>query len=279
MSSFAPGQSRIARLLLSDPDATAFRTINATARAADVHESSVVRFAASLGLDGYPALIALCRQHLVDQAHLVRRFENAQSQATGGDIVSGVVTADSGNLARTFARIDSADWDGAVTVLAEAPNIYVFGMRQCYAMAYLLSYLLHLMRENVYEISTSAGLLVDQLRDMSPGDVFVAVSIQRYTADVVRALAFARRRGLATIVLTDHRASPLAAHGDHVFFVDTAGVSILQSMTAMTCLVQALVTATALRSGAQTRAKLALEEDLFEQFGLYDTDEQSETGA
>ena len=60
----AAGQRRIANLLLTDPEGTAFRSISETARLADVHESSLVRFATSLGLAGYPALAQLCRAQL-----------------------------------------------------------------------------------------------------------------------------------------------------------------------------------------------------------------------
>ena len=42
------GQQRIATVLLSDPESTAFRTIAQTAEAAEVHQSSLVRFATSL---------------------------------------------------------------------------------------------------------------------------------------------------------------------------------------------------------------------------------------
>ena len=269
LAKLAPGQSRIARVLLSDPDGTAFRTIGEMARAARVHESSVVRFATGFGLDGYPGLVELCRQQLADQAQMVRRFESAQQHAAVDDLVSGAVRADGHNLTRTFARIDRSSWDQAVELLAEAPAVHVIGLRQCYAVAYLLSYLLHLVRRNVHEVTISAGLLVDQLRDMSEGDVFVAISIHRYTAEALRALTYARRRGLKTIVITDNPASPLAPHGDLVFYVDTSGVGLLRSMTALTCVVQALVTATALRLGPQGRANLALEEQILEEFRLY----------
>ena len=45
MGALAPGQQRIARLLLADPEGTASRTSTEFARRAEVHESSVVRFA------------------------------------------------------------------------------------------------------------------------------------------------------------------------------------------------------------------------------------------
>jgi len=53
MPALAAGQRRIARVLLADPEATAFRSIGETAKIAEVHESSLVRFAASLACPAY----------------------------------------------------------------------------------------------------------------------------------------------------------------------------------------------------------------------------------
>lgn len=265
----AAGQQRIARLLLSDPEGCAFRTIGETARAAEIHESSVVRFAASLGLDGYPGLISLCRQQLSDQAHLVRRFEEASQYAAADDLLATVAANDERNLARTYARIDEATWGRAVDLLADAPVVHVIGLRKCFSVAYLLTYLLHLVRRSVRQLTSASGLLVDELRDLTPGELFVAIAIHPYTADTVRALAHARRQGLNTIVLTDNPASPLVAHADVVFYVETSGVTILRSLTAFASVVQALATAVAIRLGTRSRSELLLDEELHAAFRVF----------
>jgi DNA-binding MurR/RpiR family transcriptional regulator len=276
---FAPGQHRIARLLLSDPEGCAFRTIGETARAADVHESSVVRFAASLGLDGYPGLVALCRRQLSDQAHLVRRFEEARQYEAADDLLATVAANDSRNLARTYARIDEASWERAVELLAAAPAIHVIGLRKCFSVAYLLTYLLHLVRRNVRQVTSASGLLVDELRDLTSGEVFVAIAIHRYTADTLRALAHAREQGLDTIVLTDNPASPLVAHADVVFYVETSGVTILRSLTAFASLVQALATAVAIKLGTGSRSQLLLDEELHDAFRVFIDDPEKDLPA
>ncbi|WP_246256977.1 MurR/RpiR family transcriptional regulator [Amycolatopsis anabasis] len=264
----AAGQRRIANLLLADPEGTAFRSISETARLAEVHESSLVRFAGSFGLNGYPALVELCRLQLAEQAQLVRRFEQASRHEGPGGLLAAVVQHDQQNLARTFARIDPADWQEMVKLLAEADSIHVIGLRKCFTVSYLLSYLLHLVRPRVRQLVPAAGLLVDDLRDLVEGDVLVAVSIHRYAADTVRALAHAKRRGVRTIALTDNAASPLA-EADLTLYVETAGVTIMRSLTAFTALAQALATDVALHLGTRSRSELLTDERLLEEFEVY----------
>ncbi|WP_216209905.1 MurR/RpiR family transcriptional regulator [Amycolatopsis aidingensis] len=262
----AAGQRRIAELLLTDPEGTAFRSISQTAKLAGVHESSLVRFATAFGLAGYPALVALCRQQLAEQAQLVRRFDQAEAQP--GDL-TGAVERDKANLDRTLAQLDPARWERVACLLAEAGSVHVLGLRKCFAPAHLLAYLLRLVRPGVRQLAAGAGALPEELRELAEGEVLVALSIHRYTADTVRAFAHARRRGLRTVALTDNPASPLAEHAEVALYVETAGGSVLRSLTAFTSLVQALATEVALRRGTRTRAELELDEQLLTEFDTY----------
>lgn len=269
MPTLAAGQRRIARVLLADPEATAFRSIGETAKVAEVHESSLVRFATSLGLPGYPALVRLCRQQLAEQAQLVRRFERTAELTETEELLGSVVEHDQQNIARTFARLDQDTWQRVVDLLADAPHAYVIGLRKCFSVAYLLAYLLRMVRPGVRQFAPTAGMIGDDLRDLETGDVFVAVSIHRYTEDTVRAIAEAKRRGLRTIALTDNPASPLVPHADVACYVETGGVTVLRSLSAFVSLAQAMATAVALRSGTSTRSELLLDEELLSAFDVY----------
>lgn len=265
----AAGQQRIARLLLDDPEGTAFRSIGETAKLAGVHSSSLVRFAGLFGLNGYPALVKLCREQLASEAQLVRRLEQAGEHTATGELLGAVADHDGRNLTRTFAQIDHGEWERAVRLLADAATVHVVGLRKCFSVAHLMSYLLHMVRPGVRQIGGSAGLLVDELREVRAGDVLVAVSIRRYTGDTVRALEHAGRLGAATIALTDDPSSPLARAADLSFYVETGGVTVLRSLSAFTSLVQALATAVAVQLGTRSRDELRTDEDLLEAFQVY----------
>ena len=53
---FSKGQRRIAQYILENYDKAAFMTAAKLGKAAQVSESTVVRFAAQLGYDGYPEM-------------------------------------------------------------------------------------------------------------------------------------------------------------------------------------------------------------------------------
>jgi len=266
---WAAGQRRIASLVLTDPEGTAFRSAAETARLAEVHPSSVVRFATSLGLQGYPGLVALCREKLADEALLVSRFGRSEHASQVGDFLGETLRHEETNLRKTLARIDETTWSTAVAAIAEAPQVHVLGLRKCLPVAQLLAYLLRMVRPGVRHVAPTAGGLVDELRDLGPQDVFIGISIHRYTAETVQAFKAARDRGLRTIALTDSAASPLAAAADITFVVDCDGVTIFRSVSAIVSLSQALATAAALHDGKRSREELLSDERLLTEFEIY----------
>lgn len=275
----SPAKRLLAERVMTDPEGVAFMTVTELATVANVNESTVVRFATSLGLDGYPGLTRLCRDMLRAEAQLLRRFAHldAVNAETGGPLEPGphdplelAAAFDQANIARTLARVDPATWSAAVAALAGAPRVHVLGLRKCHSVAYLLAFLLKMMRDEVELVVPGAGTLVEDVRRVRPGDCFVGVAIHRYTRDTVRGFRRARAQGATTVALTDNRSSPLAAAAHHTFYVETSGVAVLRSLTAFVSLAQALANAVAAARGADTRASLDLEEALLDDFEVYD---------
>lgn len=263
-------QRLLAERILSDPEGVAFMTVSELAEAVNVNESTVVRFASGLGLDGYPGLTRLCRQRLQEQAQLLRRLSNLESVVDHDrDPLEVAATYDQANIARSTSRMDRQSWSSAVEALNNSRGVHVMGLRKCFAPAFLLGYLLGLVRHEVAVLGQTPGMLTEELRRIGPGDCFVALSIHRYSADTVRAFHFAKKRGATAVALTDNPASPLAGDADHVFYLDTTGVSVLRSLTAFTSVVQALAADVATERGAQARSALLVEEELLDEFGVY----------
>lgn len=270
LNQLTPSQRLLAERVLADPEGVAFMTVTDLAAAVNVNESTVVRFATGLGLDGYPGLVRLCRERLREQAQLLRRFANLESlTGQARDPIEQAAAYDQANITRSMSRIDRPTWESATQALAQAPQVHVLGLRKCYSVAYLLGYLLSLVREDVRVLSAGHGTLTDELRRVRAGDCFVGIAIHRYASDTVRAFEWAGSRGAKTLALTDNPASPLSRPADHAFYLDTTGVSVLRSLTAFTALVQALATAVATQRGTEARSALLVEEELLDKFEVY----------
>jgi DNA-binding MurR/RpiR family transcriptional regulator len=271
MPTLTRSQRLLAQRVMADPEGVAFMTVTELAAAVGVNESTVVRFATGLGLEGYPGLTRLCRERLREQAQLLRRFGNLE-RLTGEarDPLDLALGFEQANIARSLTGIDRDSWDRAVAKLATANRVHVLGLRKCYSVAFLLGYLLRMVRDEVATLSAGQGTLAEELRRVQRGDVFVVVSIHRYSRDTVRAFEWARKAEATTVALTDNPSSPLAVGADHVFYVDTTGAAVLRSMTGFVAVAQAMANAVAAERGVEARSALELEEELLNQFDVYD---------
>jgi DNA-binding MurR/RpiR family transcriptional regulator len=268
--SLSPAHKRLADRVRADPEGIAFMTGSELANDVGVNEATVARFATALGLHGYPGLTKLCRERLQEQAQLLRRFDDLeQLVAEGGSVTERTVAYDQANIARTFSRIDEATWRSAVEHLANSSAVHVIGLRVCHAPAFLMGYLLGLIRENVWTVTASAGMLTDDLRRVRAGDCFVSMSLHPYSLDTVRAAQWAHDVGAHVVALTDNAGSPLATSADDAFYIETVSTSVLNSMTAFTSLIQAITSGVAQIHGSDVRATLFEEERMLEEFGVY----------
>ncbi|WP_063052549.1 MurR/RpiR family transcriptional regulator [Nocardia arthritidis] len=271
--SLSVSHKKLAERVLSDPEAVAFMTVSDLASAVGVNEATVVRFANGLGLKGYPGLARLCQERLQEKAQLLRRFDNLEHMvAQGTGTREAQVAMDQANIARSFANIPDATWDAVAAQLARAPRVHVMGLRKCHVPAYLLGYLLGLLREDVATVTGTRGSLTDELRRVRSGDCFVAISIHRYSLDTVRAARWARQRGAHVVAMTDTPVSPLAAAAHETFYVEASSASVLRSMTAFTSIVQAMSAAVAHLLGHEGRENLLEEERLLAEFDVYTAD-------
>lgn len=269
-----PDMSRSNRLIservLADPEGIAFMTVSDLAATVDVNESTVVRFATGLGLKGFPGLTKLCRDKLSAEAQLLRRFSSVERGRDNGSLLQQAADYDQANVARTLARVDAVQWESAVAALAQAPQVHVFGLRKVHSVAYLLAYLLGMVRDGVSLVTPAAGTLIDDLRRVSPDDAFVGISIHRYMREGVQGFRWAADVGATTIALTDNASSPLVRDADYVFYADTAGVAIMRSVTGFIALVQALANGVAASLGDSARSTLEREEALLDHFSIYE---------
>lgn len=273
-------QRKIAELVLRDPEACAFMTISEMAAAVGVNESTVVRFAAALGMSGYPQLTRVCQQMLQDKLQMVRRFDTLDRHTADGqdDVFQRAAASEAANLSRTFAELDPDRWKGAVAAITSARRVYVLGLRLMDPIAQMLTYQLRLVRDDVLHLSLGSGDLPDRMRRIQADDVFVALGIHPYVQDTVRWLDHACEQKATTIALTDRPSSPLARLADISFYIDTTGGSLSRSVTAFCAVVQLLVGGVAAAGGEDTRERLASEEEFLDVIGVHGQPEHASRG-
>ena len=106
MDGFSKGQKLIARYILENYDKAAFMTAAKLGQTVKISESTVVRFAAELGYDGYPSMQKALQEMIRNKLTSVQRIE-VSNDRMGEDVLAKVVQSDIEKLRMT---LDEMNW-------------------------------------------------------------------------------------------------------------------------------------------------------------------------
>ncbi len=272
---FSKGQKRIADYILTSYDKAAFMTASKLGKTTNVSESTVVRFAAELGYDGYPAMQKALREMIRNKLTAMQRIEVSNDRMGSEDILPMVMHADAENIRLTMEEVDKPSFDCAVNALLEARKIYIMGVRSAFALSSFLGFYFNMMFENVVVAHTnSSSELFEQILRIGEGDVIVGISFPRYSKRTVKAMGYAKARGATAIAITDSEVSPLAATADHVLLAKSDMASFVDSLVAPLSLVNALIVAVSRKKGAELADTFGKLEKIWDEYEVYEKSEQ-----
>lgn len=271
MKSFSKGQRRIAGYILESYDKAAFITAHQLGTAVGVSESTVVRFAAELGYDGYPGMQRTLQEMVRSKLTSVQRIEVSRDRMGNQDILSKVFQSDMEKLRMTMESINRESFESAVDSIVHARRIYILGVRSSSAIASFLGFYFNLIFQQVTLIHTnSVSEVFEQLLRIGPGDVFLGISFPRYSSRTVKAMQFASDRGAAAIAITDSESSPLARWATYNLLAKSDMVSFLDSLVAPLSLVNALIVAVAQKKMPEISRSFETLEKIWEEYEVYE---------
>jgi len=271
MSSFSKGQKRIAAFILESYDKAAFMTASKLGRTVNVSESTVVRFAAELGYDGYPDMQKSLQKMIRNRLTSVQRIEVTNDRIGDQDLVSMVLQSDMDKIRQTLEELDRSSFEHAVDAIVSARKIYIIGVRSSASITTFLTFYFNLIFDNVVEVSANtASEVFERLLRVGEGDVVIGVTFPRYSSRTVQAVSFARDRGATTIAITDSEASPLAPISRYTLKARSDMASFGDSLVAPLSLVNALLVAVSRKKNDDIGQTFQTLEQIWEEYGVYE---------
>ena len=271
MPTFSKGQKRIASFIQESYDKAAFMTASKLGKTVNVSESTVVRFAAELGYEGYPAMQKALQEMIRSKLTSVQRIEVANDRIGDQDVLSLVMQSDIEKIRMTLDESNRGDFYGAVDAIVEAKRIYILGVRSSVAVSSFLGFYFNLIFDNVVQVhSNSASEMFEQLLRVGEGDVVIGVSFPRYSRRTVQALHFARDRKAKVIAITDSAVSPLASSATHTLLAKSDMVSFVDSLVAPLSLVNALIVAVSRKKKGDLAHTFETLEEIWDEYEVYE---------
>lgn len=255
----SPELQRAARWVLRHEAAMALHSMRSSARAAGVSPATMTRLAQRLGLEGFEALRRPFQRQLAGPAaagYVERARAQQRADTVPEDRLAALNRLQQADVASVASRNDAAAIDAAADALLAARRVFFLGLRICHGLAFSLSYGYGLLRPNGTLMNDLGGTLADQVMQIEPGDLLVAISQAPYTRRTVETVALARRHGAAVLALTDTDLAPIARGAQHVLRFDTASTSFFRSVAGAQALSETLLAAVATRGGEAVLQRL-----------------------
>lgn len=268
------GQKKLADYIRQEYDKAAFLTAAKMGKVVGVSESTVVRFAMTLGYKGYPEFQKALEELVRTKLNSIQRMEVTYGRISQGEILASVLQSDIEKIKLTMASLDQEAFEMAVDTILNAGRIYVIGIRSCAPLASFLSYYLHLICENVTLVnSNTSSEIFEQLIRIGKEDVIIGISFPRYSMRTLKALEFASNRSAKVITLTDSIHSPINLYSSCNLIARSDMASIVDSLVAPLSVVNALVVALCMKKQKEVVTTLETLEQIWDEYQVYSKDE------
>jgi DNA-binding MurR/RpiR family transcriptional regulator len=273
-SSMSKGQKMLATYITDNYDKAVFLTAAKLGEVVGVSESTVVRFATSLGYKGYPEFQKALEELVRNKLNSIQRMEVTYGRISQSEILQEVLHSDAEKIKSTLEKIDHNAFELAVSTILEAKHIYIVGIRSCAPLASFLGFYLNLMFDNVHLLTTnSSSELFEQMVRIGKKDVIIGISFPRYSMRTLKALEFANNRSAKVITLTDSVHSPMNLYSSCNLIADSDMASIVDSLVAPLSVINALIVALCMKKQKEVAGTLTMLEDIWEEYQVYENDE------
>ena len=273
-SAMSKGQKLLAAYITDNYDKAVFLTAAKMGETVGVSESTVVRFAMSLGYKGYPEFQKALEELVRNKLNSVQRMEVTYGRISQSAILETVLQSDADKLKTTLEKIDHNAFELAVDTILSAKNIYVVGIRSCAPLASFLSFYLTLMFDNVRLLQTnSSSEIFEQMVRINEDDVIIGISFPRYSMRTLKALEFANNRSAKVITITDSIHSPMNLYSSCNLIADSDMASIVDSLVAPLSVINALIVALCMKKQKEVAKTLTTLEEIWDEYQVYENDE------
>lgn len=264
-----PKQKEIAKYILDNPYFTSYASANELGEKNNTTAATVVRFAQSLGYDGYNQLQDALRVEFPNYLTTTARMQKRMSAETPPHSnLHQVFYTDIKNIERTASNVSEKLVNDALDTIIKAKRIWVTGAGLSYGPSVFMAHSLKVMGFDAQafqgEVLQSA---VDQSR-MKPNDLLIAIDLWRYVRMTVNAVSFAKSIGTPVIAITDSVVSPLAQAADIAFEIATEGIAHSRSITAFLSVLNVLIAMLADRVPEQVYESLKRVDEIYRANGL-----------
>lgn len=267
LSALSKAERRVGRALLADYPSAGLASAARLAERAEVSPPTVLRFAQSLGYEGFTDLQVALRAELTARSNgPITRLPTAPdgSAADAGplDRLLHQARAQNERAEATLAQLPAPAVEAAVALMADTTRpLHLHGGRFSHLLAAHLAAHLEQLRPGVRLLTDPDGRDLGAMIELTRKDVVVLFDYHRYQRSAADLAARVHRAGATVVLVTDDLACPVAPEAEVVLTASSTVGTTYQSMTAGFLLTELLIPLVMEAIGEPARTRMALWEE------------------
>ncbi|MFC4558984.1 MurR/RpiR family transcriptional regulator [Virgibacillus kekensis] len=239
-STFSKGFKKVATYVYSDPAIFAVNSAKEAGRRIGVSETTIIRFANTIGFKGYSELQQELQQHLFQKSNLSSYQKRRVPNQTSPDSIKEIMYNDITNIQTVVNQIPDDDLERAVTKLTDSDQVFVAGVRSSFALASWFAYALDIVVGDARQYLPNDNILI-RISELTNKSVFVAFSFHRYGVTTINLAKMAKKQGATVIAFSDTPYSPISEIADIILPIQLKDVSTLDLVPVLFSLLNSII--------------------------------------
>jgi len=266
---FTEKQVEIADYIIRHYDRAAFLTAARLASEVGVSESTVIRFAVSLGYGGYPEFQEHLQRIIREELTSTERLKVSLDLGAKNDFFSRIFIQEIENMQGLFNGFPRVELTASANAISKAERVFVTGIRAARCLAQHFAFQLGRIHENVVEVSSSQQETWDFIKGGTPNDLLFAIAFPRYPRETVELVDFALHLNMQVIGLTDRMASPIAKRCRPILLAPVEMVTFVDLYSGPLAILSTLVAEVAFRNKEEAFTYLQKFEEFARQMRVF----------
>jgi DNA-binding MurR/RpiR family transcriptional regulator len=248
---------RVTAYLLSNMRQAAFKSIGDVADELQVSKAQLVRVARVLGFGGYSELKACLQKTILEQVNPAALLMKAADMKE--ELPEKILQVEHANINDTWTQTDVAKM-AEFCHLIENSSLSAFVGWGISSLVMELAYMRFCIMGLPAVLMKRGSLsIVEQMRNISKGNLILVCEMPSYAVDVTEAVANGYDKGACVITITDSPAAPVCRYASLSFFVSATSPTFGSSIIGALFLIHLLTSSLVVHMGESAREALEKE--------------------
>lgn len=220
---------KIYQYIMNNVLAASLKSINDISEELEISKTSLMRFAKSLGFNGYSQFKKTLQEEQILSSSPGDRMKKLYESDY---IMSAEKTKNQEieNINNTFMNIDDEKFNKLVEMIMNDNRIFTLGWNLASYLSSIFCYRLNHLGFNCVEMKRDVIDFDNQIMHIKKDEVVVIFEFYKYSKSVERAAEIANKKGAKILLITDDLSCPVCKYSEHVFLSNTKTDLLMNSL-------------------------------------------------